>query len=315
MAIEKSPTTPTLETARYFSTKDINVPTIFSRLIDTEIDFCTCLQQCVPPLPAFTDEIGTDFYKNDRFRMFMNVIPAGTTVLKIVQDNGTEYNVAGATYGNQYTATNVFTYEFLFFKIWNVIGYGIYKFVLTNLNGASEVVQSDESPWFNLSKYSDKAAHGTVRIETKQKGKLFSGLKYINPIIIDYYSQQIRFRGYLVYSGHSINNSGLQLNSSERSRIQIKDQILPAYRLTLKLASAPQIAQTLFDYLLANDVAISDYSIFNHTIDPRNYSAQKLRSIPLTAISADFDPNHKNIKKTYTFDMEYSEKNIFKINN
>ncbi|MEB3185656.1 MAG: hypothetical protein VKM97_07200 [Cyanobacteriota bacterium] len=313
MAINVNVTSSTIEGALHFSDKWVNIPT-FGSDTTSESEFCACIMQCVPALPVFTDQVGTDFYKNDRFRITINPVPGTITTLKIVKQDGTEVTVTNNTYGEKTEISGFYSYYFDFYKIWNNLGHGTYYFTLTNSTIGGLTLKQDVSPKFRLMKYTDKAAYGTVRIETTQSGKLFNSLEYKGLFAGAKYEQQIRFRGSLVFSGQVVESSGYQLNTPDRSRLQVKDQVLPEYTLSVYNASAPQIARAMYDYLMANSVRVTDYNFLNHTIDPRNWSAERLLSIPLQPVDTTFSPSHNAIKRSYSFKMEYDNKNIFKIN-
>lgn len=316
MPIFVSPTTPDEETALHFSGKKTEIRTLTPKLIAEALTFCTCATQCVPALPAFTDEIGTDFYKNDKFRMYMRLIPDGTVVALLIDKNGIETPLVDNTFGSLVEFAGIFyTYEIDWFKVFDNLGYGTYHIKIENLLGA-DVIQSDQSPDFVLRKFTDKAANGTVRIETLQRGKLQHDKIYSSaPLGNLPFRQQIRFKGSLKFLTNVVQNSDLQLNNPNRSLAQIKDQVFPEYELLLGLVSSQQVAKTLFDYLFANEVAVSDYNVLNHVIDPRDYSAEAYRSVPIKREDESSEPTVNNVRKTYKIKVLYANKNVFKINN
>lgn len=317
MALFVPAETGTSASSDYFSTKRINVPILYPRNIN-ESTFCTCIKQCVPALPVFTDQLGGDFYKNDYFSMYMNLIPSGSVVFKIVSSDGTETTVTDDTYGRLDTEDDVYYfYRVDWYKVWDNLGYDTYYLSLENKLGSGVVIQKEVSPKFKLQRYSDRIAHGTVRIESLQSGILLSNTKYLgaNNGKTPQFEQMIRFRGSLSYSGNIIQNDDLQLNNTSRSLMQIKDQSFPEYKLTIALVSGLQIARTLFDYLFANNVNVSDYNVYNHIINPGDLQATAYRSIPLKRTSDEFTTSKRSVRKTYTVTMEYANKNIIKVNN
>ena len=197
-----------------------------------------------------------------------------------------------------------------FFKIFNIKGLGRYQFKIENKNTSGRIVQTRLSPVFCLQLFTAKAANRTVRIETEMTGKLLHGNDY--GVLPQF--QQIRLPGRLKLSSAPMENDDLELNNTRRSLVQIKDQMLPEYELEIFLVSAPQIALVFFDYLFANFVKVSDYSVFNLVLDPADVGATQYKSLPLKRISNDFDPSAKHIRKSFTFTMEYFNKNVFKIN-
>lgn len=316
MPIHIQPDTSNLATPNYYSTKKVIIPTFLPKDI-SELEYSTCIRNCVPSLLAFTDGVGQDFYKNDFYRLFLNLVSGGSVVLKIIDCNGLVTTVTDNTYGELVTvADKYFTYRFEFYKIWDNLGYGTYHFEIENLNGSGSVVQREISPKFRLIKYSPENANGTIRIETQQRGILKHNKSYTDNSILGAVgaNQQIRFKGKLMFSGEVVENDELQLNNANRSLMQIKDQVFPAYEMRIDLVSSKQITQVLFDYLFANNVRISDYNLYNHVVDPSNLSATAYRSLPVKRTSTSFTSSSKQIRKTYTIGLEYANKNVFKIN-
>lgn len=315
MAIKIGQTTTDPAVARYFSGKRTDIKVFLPRQLADESDFCTCIKQCVRALPAFTDEVGTDFYKNDKYAEFMNVITGGSIVCTLIKNGNQETAITDNTYGVFTSVTNTyFRFEIDFYKVWDGLGYGTYELNIKNLNVSGSVVSEITSPKFNLMKFSEKAANNTFRIETKQSGVLKHGKKYINLKNDDTVSQQIRMYGGLVFSGNVIENDSLQLNNNERSQVQIKDQAFPEYELTIQLASSAQVNPVLLDYLFAQEVKISDYSVYNFVHDPREPSAVFYRSLPVKRTGTEFNASRTNKRKTIKIPLEYDYKNVFKIN-
>ena len=263
-----------LDSAAHFATKRTDIGVIFLNKIAQPTGFCACIVQCVPCLPAFTDKIGSDFFKNDTFLSFINVASSGTTVVTLIKiaPDGSETNiiVTDGTYGfltDGSASTPAFvSYVWNFFKIFTVEGFGKYQFKIENKNTSGRVVSTDLSPVFCLQFFTAIAANRTIRIEAVKTGKLKHGNDYGS----FFFFQQIRLPGRLVYLNEITENDDQQLSNNKRSLVQIKDQIFPEYQLQIHLVSAPQIVRTMFDYLFAGDVKVSDYNVYNFVADPSN---------------------------------------------
>lgn len=312
-------TVTSLDGIARFATKQTEIPGLKLSELGLPDDFCTAVTQCVPCLKVFTDEIGSDFYKNDLFSMFLNIGSSGTVFYRLIKiaDCGEETvtNVIDGTYGtltDGSSATPKFVeYTWDFFKIWTLQGYGKYRMEIQQENTTGRLTQAILSPVFCLAKYSAKAANRTIRIESEQSGKIQNGNNYGTYISF----QQIRLPGALKFSGNPSENDAEQLNNDSRSLIQIKDQLSPEYSLTLDLVSAPQLMNTMFDYLFSNKVNVSDYNVYNFVVDPRDLQAKFFRSLPLKRTDTDFSASSKTVRRSFTFTMEYFNKNVFKINN
>lgn len=313
------PASSSLSTAAYFATKRTDISVLKLNEIPEEGDFCVCLHQCAPCLKVFTDEIGTNNDKNDKYLEYMNVGTSGSlsfTLTNVV--TGDEIDVTDNTYGTLYDGQSEdiphAAYELDFYKIWNEEGYGTYQltieYIIAVSGGGSRAGKTSTSPCFKIEKFSERAANRTIRIETRQGGNLKHGRNYGSTS----WTQQIRLPGRLIYSGDVQENDSVQMNDNERSLIQIKDQTFPEYTLEIYLVTSQQIAKTLFDYLFSGEVRVSDYNLFNFVVDPNNLEATAYRYIPLKRINTDFTPNARAIRKTFSLTMEYANKNVFKTN-
>lgn len=311
-------TSTSLDTAAYFATKREDIPVVFLEDSVTDPDFCTCIQQCIPCLKVFTDETGSDFWKNDKFQVFLNVA-SGTTVtytLFFTDGSGTqEINVTDGTYGtlnDGSSSTPAYVmYELDFYKIWDNLGYGEVSFRIASDNGDGTRIQQVDSPCFKIYRYSDRLANGTVRIETTQSGNILSGNKYGS----FQFSQQIRLPGSLKFTGNTTESDRLVLNGDIRNQIVVKDQVFPTYDLEIRLASSAQVWFLMFDYLFSGSVKISDYNLYNYVVDPKNRAAAFYRSIPVDRVDEDHNSEGMRNRKTTVFKLEYGNKNVFKTEN
>ena len=306
-----------LEPVNYFAGKRTGVPVLFLNEIGSgNEDFCTCIKQCIPCLTVFTDQIGIDLFKNDRFLMHENVSSGvvGKVFMTKIAGDGTETDIEltdntfgvyddGSADDPAYIAFNVD-----FFKIEQALGFGEYKFRIELQSLFLKPLQVSPSPCFVIRKFSEKAANRTVRIETQQSGKLQHGSDYGDKI----FTQQIRLPGALIYSNDGVENDDLQLNNDSRSLVQIKDQTFAEYELEIYLVSSQQMVRTLIDYLFSNKVFVSDYNVYNWVFDPANPSATSYRRLPVKRSANDFKPSRKALRKSFSITMEYAIKNVFK---
>lgn len=306
-----TPSSSNAQTGRYFSTDRVEVKAINPLIPSADQEYCRCLRQCISALPAFTDEIGNDFYKNDRFSLYLNTVQNATITIKIFKNDQELVTVTDDTYGIILNDSSNFIagYNFFFYNIWNNHGYGRYYFTLEVANSNGFVYSSTTSPKFELQKYTELGANGTVRIETFQSGLLNHGTNYTVGV-----PQQIRFEGSLKLTGEVVETDEVILNNNARSTLQIKDQIFPEYELELIMTGAEDSFKVIFDYLFAQTVTVSDYSIFNFVHQPNNPEAKNYRSIPLKRTGIDFNASRRSRRKTFRIAMAYDYKNVFKTN-
>jgi hypothetical protein len=296
-----------------------------------EPDFCTCIQQCIPPLTVFTDEIGTDYYKNDISSIFMRSIEPGSgfalfyTFTKTITniDTGVVTTLTDTTHGTYYKLNFAKWFIVDWYKIQQTLGYGKYQLEMKEVNTLSnDVITVVKSPVYHLKKYSDRRANRTVRLEISQAGKIENGNDYRNLISFNNYPSstprvgpfidQIRLPGTLKFTGSSTENSRLILDNGVRSSYVLKDQERPQYELNIQLVSSEQIMLALFDGLFSNPLSVTDYNVFNHVIDPRNKNAKQYRSIPLLKEGMAVTGGSPRRKRwSYSFEMSYAYDNVF----
>lgn len=312
---------------RLFSTKQVGAGVVTVKSLNESPEFCTCITQCIPNLVAFTDEIGTDFYKNDFTSFFIptvnTIFVAGSVVTGTITDvdTGISTTLVDATYGDLYVGNHYWWYKLDWYKVYNTLGYGTYQIEVNEVNNfGGGFLNQLCSQKYTLKKYTDKSAQGTVRIETFQQGKLHHGNNYSSlttgSISIPFpFEQQTRLKGALTFSSNEDEAYHLVLNNSLRSTLQVKDQVRPAYNLNLFLVSAQQVSRVIFDELFGNEVYVTDYNVFNPVFDPRDFDAVQYRSIPLRRESSSFEPKRTRLKTSFDFSMLYENDNIIKTNN
>jgi len=326
-------TSTSLETPKYFSTKSDEVPVIRKTTVDFDREFCTCFVQCVPDLKVFTDETGADELKNDWHSLFIPTVnnpPLSASVITRTVtniDTGVITTLLDGTHGVLNEGKNYFWFKVSFYDIWNTLGYGRYQFSLVeNSNFGGGVINQYQSPVFRLMPYTDKAANGTVRIYSKNKGELHHGNDYSNiqlnysQLTPDteriYFEQQTRLPGRFYFKSNEVENDHLVLNNSNLSTYQVKDQLRPTYQLDLHLLSSIQVMPVVFDDLFGSEIYVTDYNVYNHVVDPRNYQANQYVNLPVRREGMNLNnPSATSIRKTYSFDMAYEYDNIYKTNN
>tara|TARA_R110000772_G_scaffold120327_3_gene226509 strand:- start:3775 stop:4752 length:978 start_codon:yes stop_codon:yes gene_type:complete len=315
-----------LRTVAFFSSRAPNIKTEFLANLEIDSDFCTCITQCVPKLPVFTDEIGTDFYKNDKTSLFArtlnsNLVIGSSTVFQIVNViTGVVTPLVNTTHGTLTQGIKFDLFEVDWFKIYSTLGYGKYRLEFkTTVSLYLQILDSYCSTAYHLKPYSDKLANGTVRLEFEQNGKLnhskdFSNLLSLTltPVV---FRKQVRLPGSLKFESMNEETDHLTLNGKDRPSYQIKDQIRPEYTLDLHLVSSAQVVETLFNDLFANPVNVTDYNVYNFVADVDNYSATKYRSIKLMKKTSNFSATSKQKRKSFSFAMALFNDKIFKTNN
>jgi hypothetical protein len=296
------------QTEKHYSTK-LEAIAVIDNEIEVDSDFSTCTVQCIPNLKFFTDEVGTDWYKNDWFSMYQNKITNGTITLHIIIDNE-EIEVTDSTYGSEYDGDEFYGYQFNAYNIWQEHGYIDFRCVMRTYDVFDNLVKEEYTSCMKLQKFSEQMANGTVVIETRKNGSLRNGKKYYNLTItgssfyLNSWRQRIRLPGKLKRSGFPVELSGVALNDSLQSRQQIFDTMGEEYDLTINLVSSEQILPVIFDDMFANMVMVTDYNVYNF---------EAYRRVRLLRESISLSPRSVK-RKSITFKMVNEQKKNEKFN-
>ena len=207
-------------------------------------------------------------WKSDKSSFLFNKsIPADTIELKIFKcENEEEVEKAilnDNTYG-EYRAAAYFGDDLRvgFILEWKAIlaAFGPGKYFLRAnreiINRASEV----ETHKFNLQPYDEFIANKTIRIQTISKGIIEGGIDDTGDGVE--WEQMVRIRGKFWNPQPTFETDNYQ--DTNRNINQIQDEITTTY--DLELENIPrQIAKPLiYDKLLANQIFITDYNLFNY---------------------------------------------------
>ena len=273
--IRVNPTTPSLNTREYFSTKFTK--TAAPSLV---LSAGSCCVGCTSDLPAIANLTNpTDGITNDKTDFILFVQKGTTTVgtLTNIAPDGTEtdYIITDDTYGNFFAtgALKPSYWGFLldWYKVANSLGFGRYKFNVTVTNAASNEIYNEDSPCFILLPYSCDNAHRTVRITTEQKGYFEGGFDYTN---LDYnidgekkttWRQEIRLWGRFFRSTRRLETDNIV--TKDRGQEQIQAQTVKVFSLLLDTIQPNVSDRLLDDMLLAPEVYLNDYNINNTTVE------------------------------------------------
>ena len=91
---------------------------------------------------------------------------------------------------------------------------------------------------------------------------------------------------------------------------------MPKYTMNIHLVGSSQIMPVVFDDLFGSEVYVTDYNVYNHVVDPRDFTAQQYVDLPVRRETASIPtPSGTAKRKTYSFEMAYEYDNVFKTNN
>ncbi len=295
------------QTEKHYSTVRTLIPVV-DTTIEVDSEFSTCLTQCIPPLKMFTDEVGSDLYKNDWFSMYQNVLSGGSNELYLVV-NDEEIQVTDGTYGDIYDADAFFGYKFFAYDIWTQHGYGSYRAVMRKYDSSGNLIKEEWYPCFQIMKWSEKMANGTVVIESHKNGVLRNGNSYADltisgPFFLKNWRQRVRLPGKLKRSGYPIELLGVTMNDLTQTRKQVFDTMGETFDLQINLVSSDQINPVIFDDLFANIVYVTDYNVYNF---------ESYKKVRLVRESIEMQPRVVK-RKSFVFKMLGEEKKNEKFN-
>lgn len=234
-----------------------------------------------------------DDYKNDKTDfLFQLTLPTDTVTLKMFK-NGVEIAIIidNDKYGTYFApASFPDSLKIGFVADWNKIldeeGVGCYHFT------ADRVIISQNSKLtshkFNLIIFDEQRADGTIRVVTKQTGVIEGGTNYEGFEWTSY----IRLNGFFGKPEYTLTIDNYI--DSNRNIQQIQDSIKTVYTMSLKLTPSSIIIPFIKDKLLANDMVITPYGIFDFL--------ERYREIPVYAEGIEESKYFEmNTKGVFTF--------------
>lgn len=286
-------------TRTYLATKRILIPTQELRITDS--DSCQSFSQCYDcSLPMFANlSAPTDNAQNDKYTFIYNILSTESIVAKIIDSDNTEYIVSSNDYGFLYAVgtqkANVWVWEMDALKIATEIGFDKYTIEIEIENTSSEVIVSLESFCFKIMPFTCEGANGTIRLDIWQSGYIENGFDYTD-MLFGGILQQIRLYGSFKLKGHTVENDNVQLSNKNLQQVQTK--IIDNYVLQLTGLNSTKTTKVIKDFMLGNDIIISDYNV-------RNIDLFRNKVVILDSID---EPIRSEINGTYIYNINLTEK-------
>jgi len=231
-------------------------------------DICICdFITCDYRERVFADPATTDFWKNDKNEfLFKRFIVADTVVMELFKDEvfvTTLNNNALGKFFNGFTGSAEQQLYVGYLLDWRLVeaahGVGSYQ-VRTQLTIIGDVTDV-QSRVFELMRYSDIAAHKTVRIESTQNGNIigsefdFSGLNW---------QQSVRIPGTFGNPTPSLETDNY--TTSTHQVRQITSKMSTQWFIKTRKINYEVAFQLVYNKLLANEILITDYNILAESI-------------------------------------------------
>jgi hypothetical protein len=223
------------------------------------------LFQCGYVESAFAEFGGVivDEYKNDKTDLLFGLsLVTDTVTLQLFKEgtNGAIATITDNTYGTFFPAS--FFPDQLktgFLADWNLIldafGSGVYHFVAdrTIISRDSTLTSHD----FKLRIFDEQIADGTIKVVTTQTGVIEGGVNY------DGFEWEGHIRLYGFFGTPEYEFIDENLITTGRSKTQIQAKIKTVYTMNLKLHPSSVMVQFIKDRLLASEMTITPYGIFD----------------------------------------------------
>lgn len=234
-------------------------------LIPQAFDICKYEPEYIEMAFSETGGVINDDYKNDKTDLLFGLsLTTDTLLLKLFKVEGNK-NVEKATitddtYGTFFPNT-AFPDQLKigFLADWNLIqdafGVGIYFFQFTRtIIGVTGDPQNSHK--FNLAIYEDQRADPTIRVRTRQFGVIEGGFNY-----------DLEWNGHVRLNGKFdfVDYEDIIENhiTSGRTVIQDQEKVKIFYSMNLTLHPGSVLFPLIKDRLLANEIFITPYGLFN----------------------------------------------------
>lgn len=271
------------------------------------IDFCHCSFECEYEEKVFASP-GNEDYKNDKSAFLEELVDDGGTIEFKLFKNGKELttiidNTLGTfTPVGGFTSTSVTDHSLKsgfvaeWELIYNTYGVGQYYFEITVTNFTRPIVK--ESQKYKLRLFTVSSADYTTVLKSVQNGYIQGGMDYTG---LDW-SYQFRIPGKLLYDAPEFVKTTYQ--NSARVEQQIQAQIIRTYQLSCDFIPAILSDGIINDYILGNELLITDFNIWN--AETLTYNEKSL--VPEGIEESEYYERSRNGNFTFTFKERQQDK-------
>lgn len=269
MTVKLTPSTAIAAPLEQLHTKS-TIPSVKGLVLSTSL-CCFCKHDiCLPALADLSDD---NLFKNDFYSFIISTSASSTvtgTLIKINHDGSeTPYIITNDDYGTFYPLgtlrADVWGFKLEWRKVATLLKFGRFKFNLKVETPFLRSIFDEDTPCFELQPWSCEAEHGTVRLETTQKGYIQDGFDFrglqVPPSTSDFFwKQQIRTYGLL--SRKTITETDSIPDTQFRER-QIQTRTSRTWDLRLDWMRGVTTDFLTRELLLSNPILVSDFNQFN----------------------------------------------------
>jgi hypothetical protein len=284
----------TMATKRLVSTLN-PLPILFEN--DFDLGEC-CYNELV-----FAKPFG-QWWENDKSSFLLKrFIETDSIIFKLYKDDEFLVNLVNNTYGEFHNFQMYVGYIIYWENIYTIFGRGSYK-IKADMTVAGQSMNW-QSRDFCLEQYDTLRADKTFRLETYQTGSILrSGYNYDELGLNRGWYQSYRVRGKFGNKKPTLESD--YLLTSDRRLLQLQDKVSYEYELQTDLIPADLANSIIEDNLIANEIFISDYNIFNSEV------YRRIELIPSSISDVKHYSNNRRISYTITFKDRFD--NILKRN-
>lgn len=244
-----------------------------------------------------------DWWQNDKSSILIKKLLSTDIIIYKLYKNDIEVTTLDTNILGEYHNFNLYTGFIIYWEnVYNLYGSGKYQ-IKAELNFAGiETIR--ESQIYCLNLYSDLAADRTIRLETYQNGSIISsGYNYDELFLPRGWYQSFRLKGKFWNKKPTLEQDYLM--TSDREMLQIQDKLTYEYDMGL-LPIPSQVAKVIIDdNMLANEIFITDYNLYNSEI---------FRRVPVYVSS--IEPIHYSDSRNSVYNLTFKDRfdNVLKRN-
>lgn len=236
---------------------------------------------------------GGEWWENDKSSFLLKkFIQSDTILFKLYKEDEFLVDLTDDTYGEFYNFEMYGGYVIYWQNIYNLFSRGSYKVkAVYTVLGQTNIF---ESRTFCLEYYDNLRADKTFRIETYQTGSIIrSGYNYDELGLSRGWYQSYRISGKFGNKKPTLESD--YLLTSDRRLLQIQDKITYEYELQTGLLPSDIANILIEDNIIANEIFITDYNIFNSQV------YRRIALIPSSVSDVKHYTNNRRIIYTITF--------------
>lgn len=263
--------------------------------VPTEKEICLCLVECETSYNTFWHDDNSE-RKNDKTSfLFAKQRSSDTVLIELYKNDRLIDTITDDTLGEFYDGfpSQPLYYGFIldWNKVYSVHGNGRYYIkVSLDILGTTREIETQK---FNLTKFSDEIADGTIKLEAWQTGNILGDEIDYTDLITDGWYTSYRIAGFFGKKTPILEQDNFVNTNYEIEQIQ--DKLISEYTLETRYIDAITANEIFFKDVLANRIIISDYNILNAEV------FDKIDVVPVSVDDVTYKERGTRVKHTWKF--------------